>query len=228
MGTGTILKPAHPRSCGADTSGSVRRSVADGSSPLVRGGPSVEVGGVCGRRLIPARAGRTAMRLFLKWWDTAHPRSCGADLTQAVDGASDAGSSPLVRGGPIPACPAHPPTRLIPARAGRTGRGCRRQSTAPAHPRSCGADVSHLCAALGLYGSSPLVRGGRDQPGPHPPRGRLIPARAGRTSHGRPVRHRAEAHPRSCGADSAHQQDTARESGSSPLVRGGPDGFIKR
>ena len=70
---------AHPRSCGADRSLTLRPTPDKGSPPLVRGGLGgcrrpARVGG-----LTPARAGRTTTTRGCRCRWTAHPRSCGAD-----------------------------------------------------------------------------------------------------------------------------------------------------
>ena len=72
-------------------------------------------------------------------------------------------------------------------------------------------------------GSSPLTRGKLIAGDRCRVRVRLIPAHAGKTSAQKPKSQRARAHPRSRGENSAHQQDTARETGSSPLTRGKRD-----
>ena len=71
--------------------------------------------------------------------------------------------------------------RLIPARAGNTGRVILSEYNNPAHPRSRGEHFPCASDAHLLFGSSPLARG------TPPGRGRglnffrLIPARAGNT-----------------------------------------------
>ena len=95
--------------------------------------------------------------------------------------------------------------------------------TGPAHPRSCGADVTIESAEANSDGSSPLVRGGPDHLERDARRLRLIPARAGRTNPPRPTVTSCPAHPRSCGADGGVAAEQGGDRGSSPLVRGGLD-----
>ena len=197
--TGT--RSAHPRSCGADHTGRAAIATLSGSSPLVRGGRDRSRRRRPDRRLIPARAGRTPPKWPASAPTPAHPRSCGADLISVSVRVVAAGSSPLVRGGPVPLLGHHPRERLIPARAGRTcggraGRGC-----SAAHPRSCGADGSLRDRDGDACGSSPLVRGGPRPGGDRSAGRRLIPARAGRTYRGAAAHPPTGAHPRSCGAD---------------------------
>ncbi len=113
---------AHPRSCGADALCQTAFAPAQGSSPLVRGGPSRWRGGPGERRLIPARAGRTSPSPQRSGQPQAHPRSCGADPLNPPLRRVLPGSSPLVRGGLLRAGLFGWRKGLIPARAGRTER----------------------------------------------------------------------------------------------------------
>ena len=192
---------AHPRSRGADVSclGVIR--AWRGSSPLARGGPHRSVSANTAMGLIPARAGRTSTEEISSSAAEAHPRSRGADCPLHRLRLPDVGSSPLARGGQCLTAPHHVSPRLIPARAGRTGRSPHTRRRTRAHPRSRGADVAvHDFGGL-REGSSPLARGGPDLQRSSSIRIGLIPARAGRT-FSPPSRHPAPtAHPRSRGAD---------------------------
>ncbi len=179
-------------------------------------------------RLIPARAGRTSFRGKPRRAWGAHPRSCGADVVLTGKRRARPGSSPLVRGGRHVGPEVSHVPGLIPARAGRTSsmRHWPRQS--PAHPRSCGADVTWLAYASQVCGSSPLVRGGLLSFCYGPLVAGLIPARAGRTLDRFPFRACPRAHPRSCGADGLKMAKATIKWGSSPLVRGGPRVGLRR
>ena len=179
-----------------------------GSSPLVRGGPTRATGAGPARGLIPARAGRTDRRSLSRWKCRAHPRSCGADTRRFQSTAGLHGSSPLVRGGRCEGLREGPARRLIPARAGRTVRRAVASTLRSAHPRSCGADSAEAVGLSRNEGSSPLVRGGRRSVSRRPKAGRLIPARAGRTSWSTSRADRKSAHPRSCGADTCLPGET--------------------
>ena len=120
--TRQIRPRAHPRSCGADALGRLSVGRAYGSSPLVRGGLTLAGRLPSALRLIPARAGRTRRQGASGRWSAAHPRSCGADRFSAASAAFKPGSSPLVRGGQDLDQEVEVGGRLIPARAGRTGR----------------------------------------------------------------------------------------------------------
>ena len=110
--------------------------------------------------------------------------------------------------------------RIIPARAGPTPLAASTAMSSADHPRSCGANMSYYVLGVLTPGSSPLVRG---QPPFHFSGGpvvRIIPARAGPTHVGCGGVATAADHPRSCGANSPHRDETSSSCGSSPLVRG--------
>ena len=73
---------------------------------------------------------------------------------------------------------------------------------------------------LGVWGSSPQVRGPPIRTLPLSYLVGLIPAGAGTTSTSWCLRWRARAHPRRCGDHSASHQSSAMRMGSSPQVRG--------
>ena len=148
------------------------------------------------------------------------------------------GSSPRVRGKPRDAIPWRVSSGLIPARAGKTGvrgpvinvaqahpRACgenREQGTGnpPAHPRACGENDAFAVAFDLAVGSSPRVRGKRQDPRRRRAHARLIPARAGKTRRQGLTRHGARAHPRACGENGTYSHHAAFMRGSSPRVRG--------
>ncbi len=196
-------------------------SYVGGSSPLARGGPLGCVAVEQRPGLIPARAGRTAIRPSTHWWSRAHPRSRGADIRRTARLSPSAGSSPLARGGPEHEVGVEQASGLIPARAGRTHPAPTARHTKPAHPRSRGADVMRDGARAQGDGSSPLARGGPTASSPGARSAGLIPARAGRTLSSVIAEGHAPAHPRSRGADDEMDDDVARRWGSSPLARGG-------
>ena len=111
---------AHPRVCGENNIESFLGSVVGGSSPRVRGKPSLRQTCIGMPGLIPACAGKTVRRKFASATVRAHPRVCGENVEQAVSHRGTPGSSPRVRGkrrldrrGCLRA-------RLIPACAGKT------------------------------------------------------------------------------------------------------------
>jgi len=153
-----------------------------GSSPRVRGRPTVQHLVELAAGLIPACAGQTLGCTCTRLGTRAHPRVCGADGGPATPGGGQPGSSPRVRGRPPPPRRGTPSPRLIPACAGQTG--------------------TPLTEAEGGKGSSPRVRGRRAVRRSDSLGLGLIPACAGQTPAGSPSWLTRRAHPRVCGADS--------------------------
>ena len=89
---------AHPRACGENLSADSASSSRVGSSPRVRGKRPGLQRHPARRRLIPARAGKTAPgpSIFCASW--AHPRACGENEIFFPALISSTGSSPRVRG----------------------------------------------------------------------------------------------------------------------------------
>ena len=112
------------------------------------------------------------------------------------------------------------PSRLIPARAGKTHRSVRQITDLRAHPRAGGENFGKKANDESADGSSPRGRGKRR--GVDRTRGPsgLIPARAGKTpSHPCAPLARA-AHPRAGGENTTTAKLTTSASGSSPRGRG--------
>ena len=174
-------EPDHPRSRGVYSPSSSKKPWGTGSSPLARGLLPVPVGeqGVGG--IIPARAGFTHDAVPDGLDPRDHPRSRGVYHPAPPHVRRPEGSSPLARG-------LHPligqggsHIRIIPARAGFTGRRAAIRRRPGDHPRSRGVYGFQAFALVVLVGSSPLARGLPSKlPGP-PMVGGIIPARAGFT-----------------------------------------------
>ena len=130
------------------------------------------------------------------------------------------GSSPRGRGKLRRGNPQQTPDRLIPARAGKTNDAAHLKGAPLAHPRAGGENPSDVCLIHSRNGSSPR---GRGKPGcSHfcPLLGRLIPARAGKTSQSWVRRAIRAAHPRAGGENGACNACWVRVTGSSPRGRG--------
>ena len=177
-----------------------------GSSPLARGlrrGIEPRYGL---RRIIPARAGFTPHRPYERSHRADHPRSRGVYRTPLGLPAPSVGSSPLARG----LLSIDPGTghvlRIIPARAGFTGRAGPRACGAADHPRSRGVYNEEGDKPAVGQGSSPLARG--LLPLTHTPHASIwiIPARAGFTGPLSPRSTRFRDHPRSRGVYSQSQK----------------------
>ena len=170
-----------------------------GSSPRVRGKLFYRHAEPIGVGLIPARAGKTPRRVGRGSACPAHPRACGENQLLGQSWTPSPGSSPRVRGkrGRDDARP--PARRLIPARAGKTGRNDNGLAFHKAHPRACGENYFRQGEAQRRSGSSPRVRGKLSLLSFGATHARLIPARAGKTSAPTFGRSSPPAHPRACG-----------------------------
>ena len=150
---------AHPRVCGENKTytGSLRGK--RGSSPRVRGKHSCPSRGPRAKRLIPACAGKTLLRVAGLDSRPAHPRVCGENIRARSPNTMFAGSSPRVRGKQRDFWTQNALTGLIPACAGKTGRLGKPSRSTRAHPRVCGENLA-LGQVHDLHrGSSPRVRG---------------------------------------------------------------------
>ena len=112
----------HPRACGANCPAGKSRGCVYGSSPRVRGKLGADDLIERGVRIIPARAGQTFLCGGYLGDHADHPRACGANLPPAASMVVAAGSSPRVRGKPLPGDLDKSVVRIIPARAGQTVR----------------------------------------------------------------------------------------------------------
>ena len=194
-----------------------------GSSPRGRGKliPRAGIPGVAG--LIPAWAGKTPPRGPTVNLTPAHPRVGGENVIGTFVAGFKTGSSPRGRGKRHARICLGLPAGLIPAWAGKTSRGGANHRGSTAHPRVGGENPGQLGTGIVGAGSSPRGRGKPRLRRPRRGQDGLIPAWAGKTHRrrGRDAHH--QAHPRVGGENSAHQQDTARETGSSPRGRGKPE-----
>ena len=177
-------------------------------------------GGPVHRRIIPARAGPTRVRISYDFGVPDHPRSCGANRLSICGISPSPGSSPLVRGQRFVATRHLILQRIIPARAGPTTGHAAYDGQTADHPRSCGANAQDTRGEVSGLGSSPLVRGQPVQPESVMVGERIIPARAGPTPGHGAVPYRGADHPRSCGANQNNDRIAVILTGSSPLVRG--------
>ena len=112
----------HPRSRGVYTFPSERARLESGSSPLARGLPARAAALLLAQRIIPARAGFTRRRPRPRGRRGDHPRSRGVYLLALYMDDWRSGSSPLARGLLDAALEDVLDRRIIPARAGFTGR----------------------------------------------------------------------------------------------------------
>ena len=198
--TASSSRTDHPRSRGVDPACTVHHSADPGSSPLARG---LLVGHVHERphlRIIPARAGFTAMadRGMVEMGD--HPRSRGVYAPSFPSSGPLVGSSPLARGLRVLAGCGVCVQGIIPARAGFTPLGHRTGSGTRDHPRSRGVYAQRVSDSQFVVGSSPLARG--------LPHTGILDLQLNRD------------HPRSRGVYDPAEPNRPLGQGSSPLARG--------
>ena len=173
-------------------------------------------------RLIPARAGKTTRRRASPPTTRAHPRAGGENAPPHRWSRVRPGSSPRGRGKRMASLPRPAPSRLIPARAGKTERAPTSARPRPAHPRA-GGENSRMITGRGMQaGSSPRGRGKRQIDTPASRRRGLIPARAGKTCRCRHPHRAAPAHPRAGGENPGAWWLPVVAGGSSPRGRGKP------
>ena len=174
-------QPDHPRACGANARRRDCRRAIYGSSPRMRGKPEHRHPGHGHRRIIPAHAGQTSPHAIMPPRSTDHPRACGANYNGTYSTFDDLGSSPRMRGKRQADRRGRGPDRIIPAHAGQTTIFLFNSARWSDHPRACGANPCRPPIRWMNTGSSPRMRGKRDQDPEHPYHLRIIPAHAGQT-----------------------------------------------
>ena len=175
------------------------RAMLNGSSPRLRGT-------LCRRRIpgtalrfIPAPAGNALNCCVSTCATTVHPRACGERRTSSARAALASGSSPRPRG-------THEEThelvvsgRFIPAPAGNARAWRKWAPTCAVHPRACGERLVLLSHRQRCDGSSPRLRGTRDNATYHYIANRFIPAPAGNACSHTVTSAMRSVHPRACG-----------------------------
>ncbi len=170
--------------------------------------------------IIPADAGNTGRMSASGSPGRDHPRGCGEHALDMLEIRLLAGSSPRMRGTRGPQRCSMRPGRIIPADAGNTWLSNTARSIGEDHPRGCGEHIDHVSKVWDDGGSSPRMRGtlvgGLRVNAVHG----IIPADAGNTSSGAPLRPGCGDHPRGCGEHWMKTSANAAEDGSSPRMRG--------
>ena len=145
---------------------------------------------------------------------------CGEHFCNPLIADVRMGSSPRVRGTREMLSELLTVYGIIPACAGNTEvQNCEGQD-ARDHPRVCGEHVYLWVDGECEEGSSPRVRGTRDNAGRYFLGGGIIPACAGNTTARRLPRRESWDHPRVCGEHELDDWKGNAEGGSSPRVRG--------
>ena len=152
-----------------------------GSSPQMRGAPSIPKASIMARRIIPADAGSTdrCRRIGLAHRD--HPRRCGEHGDRPLHQRRGAGSSPQMRGAHNVASRMEFARGIIPADAGSTGQQHQWRHSREDHPRRCGEHTVLYTEYYTPRGSSPQMRGAPRWVKPKSLGDWIIPADAGST-----------------------------------------------
>ena len=192
--------------------------------------------------IIPAHAGLTYPVRCISVRHGDHPRACGAHFIRAFPMPENLGSSPRMRGS-LWMLHWNPYRKgIIPAHAGLTAREGVTSRVARDHPRACGAHCNlepaimtargSACGAhpvlqtsiASVQGSSPRMRGSLCDIVWVVFMAGIIPAHAGLTLCQCRQKDTAEDHPRACGAHRSVVNVLICVLGSSPRMRGSPQG----
>ena len=172
----------HPRMCGERIVEAIASAILNGSSPHVRGTPGAARHGHGRDRFIPACAGNAWLARSSAPVATVHPRMCGERVVLIHKQHLLAGSSPHVRGTHRAMLCRGVWSRFIPACAGNADRSPCAVRAVPVHPRMCRERHLRRWLRISRDGSSPHVRGTREQSMVRGHIERFIPACAGNAS----------------------------------------------
>ena len=175
----------HPRACGEHRAARRIAGRVVGSSPRLRGTRHRSAHSADYIGIIPALAGNTPADRGQRQKSRDHPRACGEHRVDGEQQSCHLGSSPRLRGTPIPPPRRRRPSGIIPALAGNTSRPAPPKSPPRDHPRACGEHTGKKWTRGGTPGSSPRLRGTPAQTLVDDRQTRIIPALAGNTS--RPI-----------------------------------------
>ena len=210
----------HPRVCGEHLRARSGMTQEEGSSPRMRGTLFHALNAVTNAGIIPAYAGNTSESgaSFTRLRD--HPRVCGEHSLPFSVCVVYRGSSPRMRGTPGQTAAEAADGGIIPAYAGNTqSRGDQFQRGRD-HPRVCGEHPPMKSAWQAKTGSSPRMRGTRNDPGCFLRADGIIPAYAGNTIVGLFRIYAERDHPRVCGEHLRVSLQILTFPGSSPRMRG--------
>ena len=210
----------HPRACGAHSKEIEEEWKFTGSSPRMRGSPSIVIAHTIFIGIIPAHAGLTCVifKYVILFWD--HPRACGAHIFFVTLVSFLTGSSPRMRGSRYFCHFLMLEDGIIPAHAGLTSRSQVNGCVTWDHPRACGAHSSQSIGPSFPLGSSPRMRGSLPDDVVHDRICGIIPAHAGLTERILSQIGGLRDHPRACGAHEGLGRKVEGEVGSSPRMRG--------
>ena len=216
----SIISAVHPRACGERTMCVPDWKSAHGSSPRLRGTRFSSPLSAFNARFIPAPAGNARWFHRLPVDTAVHPRACGERDESARSMTGRFGSSPRLRGTPLPFIPYFICDRFIPAPAGNACGSKPAIIRRSVHPRACGERPATAAPWHWPTGSSPRLRG-TPRPGTRRRRDRrFIPAPAGNAVRTEPASSQSAVHPRACGERQQYQHWDNDKYGSSPRLRG--------
>ena len=195
----------HPRACGEHEALHLPDEFKAGSSPRMRGTlRTIEVAKSLGG-IIPAHAGNTDHDSTPLALSGDHPRACGEHLYSAFGCTCRWGSSPRMRGTP----------RWCSVECGAGGD----------YPRACGEHRAGAAVEIARGGSSPRMRGTHTRRQVEDTADGIIPAHAGNTVAVPVELPACGDHPRACGEHYLTLSLARAALGSSPRMRGTPDGI---
>ena len=131
--------------------------------------------------IIPAHAGNTFCRIYGFAPPRDHPRACGEHMPEDCELHPTEGSSPRMRGTHAGWSAVHRHRGIIPAHAGNTIDTWQALKASWDHPRACGEHAFDEVSGDRYEGSSPRMRGTRQNDTPNNHENGIIPAHAGNT-----------------------------------------------
>ena len=149
-----------------------------------------------------------------------HPRICGEHALAGIMFSWRPGSSPRMRGTPFVVIAVTVWRGIIPAYAGNTLPVLPNPFSPRDHPRVCGEHGEIDVCMAGNMGSSPRMRGTRQERVERRGRLGIIPAYAGNTRRESTAAQYPEDHPRICGEHQLVPSQMYGPVGSSPRMRG--------
>ena len=140
----------HPRVCGEHLSIDAARSAVTGSSPRMRGTPTIRGSQTHEMGIIPAYAGNTADLGLSHPTCRDHPRVCGEHTPTGTQAETPTGSSPRMRGTLPKRVMADNLVGIIPAYAGNTLSRSHGVLDRRDHPRVCGEHQNTTSPLTGI------------------------------------------------------------------------------
>ena len=218
----TATEGVYPRGCGGTSITVETDWSVVGLSPRVRGNRRRRRRRHHCVRSIPAGAGEPQFTNERNTKSKVYPRGCGGTTVPGIQGMTERGLSPRVRGNLQ-----RPETRdrdrgSIPAGAGEPPPAPPRRSRHRVYPRGCGGTCLSAWNGAHPGGLSPRVRGNPLETGQVAKELGSIPAGAGEPPPPRPRQNTGRVYPRGCGGTSLAHDTILPVGGLSPRVRGNP------